>query len=49
MTIEELYDWAYDNGYQDYEITISHGNTSISFLDEDLIVDENSRVIIIEN
>lgn len=44
MTIEELYNWAIENGYENYRI-ISDVHLGITVIESDIVVDNENKFI----
>lgn len=44
MTIEDLYNWAIENGYENYRI-ISDVHLGITVIESDIVVDNENKFI----
>lgn len=44
MTIEELYNWAIENGYENY-IIISDVHLGITVIESDIVVDNENKFV----
>ena len=44
MTIEELYNWSIENGYENY-IIISNAHLGITVLESDILIDNENKIV----